>query len=35
MLRAALNDRPSEIESAVAAVIFPEIEELPEPRAPV
>lgn len=30
MLRAALNDRPTEIESALAGVVFPEIEEVPD-----
>lgn len=30
MLRTALNDRPTEIESALVGVVFPEIEELPD-----
>jgi hypothetical protein len=35
MLRAALNDRPTEIESALAGVVFPEFEELPDQPPPI
>jgi hypothetical protein len=32
MLRTALSDQPTQIESALAEVVFPEFEELPEQR---